>query len=128
MELVNELSDLDSAISAGGIRPEALKESLEVLVLVLALFAPHIADELWEGLGHSEPTLRVAWPAYNPELAAEEELEIPVQVNGKLRSRIRVAVDTGEEEEFGDWRRPMRKWPSISMDAKSSRSSSSRKS
>ncbi len=92
MELVNELSELDSGISDGKVRPEALKESLEILVLVLALFAPHIADELWEGLGHSEPTLRVEWPAYDPELAAEEELEIPVQVNGKLRSRIRVAV------------------------------------
>ncbi len=98
MELVNELTELDSAASAGQIRPETLKVSLEVLVLVLALFAPHIADELWESLGHREPTLRVQWPAYDPELAAEEELEIPVQVNGKLRGRIRVAVGTSEED------------------------------
>jgi leucyl-tRNA synthetase len=98
MELVNELTELDSGISAGKARPQILKEILEILVLVLALFAPHIANELWEGLGHSRATLRVAWPAYDPGLAAEEELEMPVQVNGKLRSRIRVAVDVSEDE------------------------------
>ena len=98
MELVNELADLDSGVADGKIRPAILKETLEILVLVLALFGPHIADELWEGLGHSEATLRVMWPAYDPELAAEDELELPVQVNGKLRSRIRVAVDVTEEE------------------------------
>ncbi len=98
MELVNELIDLDSLILAGQVRPQIFKETLEILVLVLALFAPHIADELWEGLGHSGATLRVAWPSYDPVLAAEEELEMPVQVNGKLRSRIRVAVDVSEEE------------------------------
>ncbi|MCL5006126.1 MAG: leucine--tRNA ligase [Acidobacteria bacterium] len=98
MELVNELTELESGVSDGRVRPEVLKVSLEILVLVLALFAPHIADELWESLGHSTPTLRVEWPAYDPELAAEEELELPVQVNGKLRGRIRVAVGTGEDE------------------------------
>ena len=98
MELVNELAELDAEVSDGKIRPEILKETLEVLVLVLALFAPHIADELWEGLGYSGATLRVPWPAYDPDLAAEDELEMPVQVNGKLRSRIRVAVDVTEDE------------------------------
>ena len=98
MELVNELAELDAEVSDGKIRPEILKETLDVLVLVLALFAPHIADELWEGLGHSGATLRVPWPAYDPDLAAEDELEMPVQVNGKLRSRIRVAVDVTEDE------------------------------
>ncbi len=98
MELVNELSELDSSDEEREVRPEIVKASLEVLTLVLALFTPHIADELWESLGHSEPTLRVSWPAYDPELAAEEELELPVQVNGKLRGKIRVAVGTGEEE------------------------------
>ena len=66
--------------------------------MMLSLFAPHIADELWEGLGHEEPLLRVPWPAFDRELAAEDELEMPVQVNGKLRARIRVAVNAGEEE------------------------------
>jgi leucyl-tRNA synthetase len=98
MELMNELAEADSSISEGKVRPEILKESLEILVLILALFTPHVADELWEGLGYSGATLRVAWPAYAPDLAAEAELELPVQVNGKLRSRIRVAVDATEDE------------------------------
>jgi len=98
MELLNESSDLDGAVEAGRIRPEVFRNALERLVLMLSLFAPHIADELWEALGHTEPALRVSWPVYDAELAAEQELEIPVQVNGKLRGRIRVAVGTGKEE------------------------------
>ena len=97
MELVNELAGMESAIADGKIRPAAVKEALEVLILVMALFTPHIADELWEGLGHSGATLRVAWPQYDAALTVEEELELPVQVNGKLRARIRVAVDASEE-------------------------------
>jgi leucyl-tRNA synthetase len=85
MELVNELSDLEGAVEAGKIRPQVLKSALDHLVLILSLFAPHLADELWEGLGNRGPLQRVSWPAYDAELAAEDELEIPVQVNGKLR-------------------------------------------
>jgi leucyl-tRNA synthetase len=98
MELVNELTDLDAAVDAGKIQPQALKTALEFLVAILSLFAPHIADELWEGLGHGEPLLRVAWPKFDAELAAEDELEYPVQINGKLRARIHVAASAGEEE------------------------------
>ena len=98
MELVNELTDLEPAFEAGKIRPEIFKSALEYLVLMNSLFAPHIADELWEGLGNSKFTLRVPWPAFNQALAAEDELELPVQVNGKLRGRIRVAVNADEEE------------------------------
>jgi leucyl-tRNA synthetase len=98
MDLVNELADQQAAINEGKIRPAALKRVLEYLVLILSLFAPHLADELWEGLGGSQPILRKPWPAYDPALAAEDELEIPVQVNGRLRGRIRVAADVGEEE------------------------------
>jgi len=98
MELVNELTDLDAAAEAGKIRPPVHKAAFEFLVAILSLFTPHIADELWEGLGHSEPLLKVAWPEFDPELAAEDELEYPVQINGKLRSRIHVAAAAGEEE------------------------------
>jgi leucyl-tRNA synthetase len=98
MDLANEFADLESAIEAGEIRPAILKQSLEVMALVLSPFTPHIADELWEALGNSEPVLRVRWPSWNPELAQEEEIEIPVQINGKLRSRIRVALGTSEDE------------------------------
>jgi len=98
MELMNELSDLEEAVEAGKVRPEVHRSALEHLILILSLFSPHVADELWEGLGNSATTLQVSWPAYDPELAAEDELELPVQVNGKLRGRIRVAVGAGEEE------------------------------
>jgi leucyl-tRNA synthetase len=98
MELVNELTEQQGAVEAGKVRPEVHKAVLEFLVMMLSLFAPHIADELWEGLGHAEPLLRVPWPVYDPELAAEDELEMPVQVNGKLRARIRVAANASEEE------------------------------
>jgi leucyl-tRNA synthetase len=98
MELVNEITDLQGPVEAGKVRPEAHKAVLEFLVMMLSLFAPHIADELWEALGHAEPLLRVPWPAFDRDLAAEDELEIPVQVNGRLRARIRVAVSAGEEE------------------------------
>jgi leucyl-tRNA synthetase len=98
MELVNEFADLEGAIAAGTLRPGIVKATLEVVVIILSLFAPHLADELWEALGHSMPLLREAWPAFDAALAAEDEIEIPVQVNGKLRGRIRVAVGAREEE------------------------------
>ncbi len=98
MELVNELTDLDAAVDAGKIRPTAHKTALEFLVTILSLFTPHVADELWEALGHAEPMLKVRWPEFDSELAAEDELEYPVQVNGKLRARIHVAASASEEE------------------------------
>ena len=98
MELVNELTELDAAVEAGQIRPAILKTGLEFLAVILSLFTPHVADELWEGLGHTEPLLKVSWPEFDSELAAEDELEYPVQVNGKLRARIHVSASAGEEE------------------------------
>jgi leucyl-tRNA synthetase len=66
-------------------------------VLLLAPFAPHLANELWEMLGQKGSLLRAPWPKYDPALAKEEEIEIPVQINGKLRSRIVVPADSTEE-------------------------------
>ncbi|HTV56111.1 MAG TPA: leucine--tRNA ligase [Terriglobia bacterium] len=98
MNLANELTELQPTIENGEIRPPVLRESLEIFILMLSPFAPHLADELWEAVGNSEPVLRVSWPSWNPELAKEEEIEIPVQVNGRLRSRIQVPSGTSEEE------------------------------
>jgi leucyl-tRNA synthetase len=98
MELVNELTELDAAVEAGKIRPAVHKTVLEFLVITLSLFAPHIADELWEALGHAEPLLKVSWPVFDAELAAEDQIEYPVQINGKLRSRICVPASANEEE------------------------------
>ncbi len=94
MELLNEVVPLESQLSGA-----ALREILEKTVLIVSPFVPYVAQEMWEELGHSErPILRESWPCYDPELAREEEVEIPVQVNGKLRSRIRAAAGAPREE------------------------------
>jgi leucyl-tRNA synthetase len=98
MKLFNELTELEVAVEAEKIRPIILKAALEFLAAILSLFAPHVADELWKGLGHGEPLLKVSWPVFDDELAAEDELEYPVQVNGKLRARIHVAASASDEE------------------------------
>src|SRR6266436_2806471 len=65
-----------------------LREVQRTLALLLAPFAPYLAHELWEMLGEKGSLLRTPWPKYDPVLAKEEEIEIPVQINGKLRSRM----------------------------------------
>jgi leucyl-tRNA synthetase len=60
--------------------------------------APYLAAELWQQLGHEGPVLRVPWPVANPVLAAEQFLEIPVQVNGKLRAVVKLPVTASKEE------------------------------
>jgi len=68
-------------------------------VLMLAPFAPHVAEEVWEQLGHAGGLLKSGrWPQADSELARREELEIPIQVNGKLRSRILASPEVTEEE------------------------------
>jgi leucyl-tRNA synthetase len=74
------------------------KEVLEILVLMLAPMTPHLAEELWEMLGHGGGLWMAGWPAFNAELAKEEEVEIVVQVLGKVRGRVKVAAGTPEEE------------------------------
>jgi leucyl-tRNA synthetase len=76
--------------------PALLAEVQRSLVLLLAPFAPYLAHELWEMLGEKETLLKARWPKYDAALAKEEELEIPVQINGKLRSRITVPADAPE--------------------------------
>jgi leucyl-tRNA synthetase len=77
--------------------PGLLAEVQRSLVLLLAPFAPYLAHELWEILGEKGNLLKTPWPKYDAALAKEEELEIPLQVNGKLRSRITVPADAPEE-------------------------------
>jgi len=101
MELFNELSSF-------GVEPPTasetdlfvVREALESLVLMLAPFTPHVAEEMWEGLGHSGGLLKspARWPPVDPEPARSEELEIPIQVNGKLRSRLMALPEVTEEE------------------------------
>ena len=100
MELFNELGDLNAdPAAASEAEVFAVKEALEALVLMLAPFAPHVAEEVWEQLGHAGGLLKSGrWPQADPELARREELEIPIQVNGKLRSRILASPEVTEEE------------------------------
>ncbi|MFQ5699183.1 MAG: leucine--tRNA ligase [Myxococcota bacterium] len=71
---------------------------VESFVLLLAPFAPHIAEELWERLGHSESLAYEPWPQADPALLAAEEVEIAVQVSGKLRARVRVSAGAEKDE------------------------------
>ncbi|HEY1581399.1 MAG TPA: leucine--tRNA ligase [Terracidiphilus sp.] len=90
MELVNEIQAADAQLAAGEVSPPVMHELLKTLVLLLAPFAPFLAAELWEELGGEGAVLRQPWPKSDPALAQEDEIEIPVQINGKLVSLIRV--------------------------------------
>jgi leucyl-tRNA synthetase len=73
------------------------KSVVEKFVLILSPFAPHIAEELWEKLGHTESLAYQNWPQYDKELVKEKEIELAVQVNGKIKDRIVVSADADEE-------------------------------
>jgi leucyl-tRNA synthetase len=109
MELVNTLYAYEESESKGSSPAKAdggnaaavhtplLAEVQRSLVLLLAPFAPYLAHELWEMLGEKGNLLKERWPKFDAALAKEDELEIPVQVNGKLRSRIVVSADATQE-------------------------------
>jgi len=74
------------------------KSALEQLVLILSPFAPHIAEELWRRLGHAATLAYEPWPEYDKELIKEKEIELAVQVNGKIKDRIVVSAEADEEQ------------------------------
>jgi leucyl-tRNA synthetase len=92
MELMNEATAVEKQISAA-----VMAEVLEKLTLLLAPFAPFIAEELWEEQGRTGPVFKNAWPVSDPELAREDQAEVVIQVNGKVRGRISVAFGTSRE-------------------------------
>jgi len=101
MELVNALYAYEESAArasdgGGAANTSLLAEVQRNLVLLLAPFAPYLAHELWEMLGEDDNLLKAPWPKFDAELAKEEELEIPVQINGKLRSRVIVPADATE--------------------------------
>jgi leucyl-tRNA synthetase len=96
MELTNEIYAREPL--ERGVRPEVRKEVLELLTLMLAPMTPHIAEEMWEMLGHSNGLWTAAWPAPNAELAKADEVEVPVQVNGKLRGKLKVAAGAKQDD------------------------------
>jgi leucyl-tRNA synthetase len=96
MELTNEIYAQEPLEE--GVRGEVQKEVLELLTLMLAPMTPHLAEELWEMMGHKDGLWTAGWPGYNEELAREDEVEIVVQVSGRVRGRVKVAAGAGEEE------------------------------
>lgn len=94
MEMINGLNSYkDSDISK-----DIIKEALDNLLLLLAPFAPHITEELWHNLGHKESIHLMPWPKYDPLALVEEEIEIVVQVNGKVRDKMNILVEATEDE------------------------------
>ncbi|MGH7129126.1 MAG: class I tRNA ligase family protein, partial [Planctomycetaceae bacterium] len=87
MEFTNEISRHEP-------RPKAV---LEPFVLLLSPFAPHVAEELWQLLGHDDTLAYESWPQYDERLIAEATVEVPVQVNGKLRAKVHVPADADQE-------------------------------
>ena len=91
MVFVNEAEGFAKGTAGGSGDPEPLpREYLEKFVLCLSPFAPHLGEELWEFLGHEGTLAYEPWPEYDASALVEDEIEIPVQVLGKLRARVRV--------------------------------------
>ncbi|HKQ90893.1 MAG TPA: leucine--tRNA ligase [Blastocatellia bacterium] len=99
MELTNEIYAFDGSLKGDVTDADrfAMKEAMEALAKLLGPFTPHIAEELWASLGHDEILVASAWPQFDAELAKEEELEIPVQLNGKLIARVVVPADVSDD-------------------------------
>jgi leucyl-tRNA synthetase len=92
MELMNVLIEHEKQISR-----VVMADVLEKLTLMLEPFAPYLAEEIWEEQGKAAPVFHHAWPEYDPELARDEEAEIVIQINGKVRGRLYVAFGTNRE-------------------------------
>ncbi|OGP22318.1 MAG: leucine--tRNA ligase [Deltaproteobacteria bacterium GWA2_55_10] len=100
MELVNAIYQFQPTLNGKGpqtIEAKVFREAVEAVVLLIAPFAPHISEELFSRLGSTRPVYRTAWPAWSSDAVREDELEIPVQVNGKVRIRVRVPAGAAEQ-------------------------------
>jgi leucyl-tRNA synthetase len=98
MELVNLLLSLISENAENDIAPAAIKEAVDATLLLLSPMTPHFCSELWEITGHEELLENQSWPTFNPESAKDEEIIVVLQVNGKVRSRLLVSPDIGDDE------------------------------
>jgi leucyl-tRNA synthetase len=112
MELVNELYSFSEGTAHGApTRAEppigreeraqtlaALREAIDALVIMMSPFAPHMAEELWQMLGHPESLSSAAWPPFDAAVAKADEVVVPVQVNGKVRARMTSPADSSEDQ------------------------------
>ena len=92
MELLNELS----AVEVTGENFEVFRFAMESIVLLLSPFVPHVCEELWQRMGNEPSVLEQSWPEWDEEAAKAQQVELPVQVNGKVRGRLLVARDADE--------------------------------
>jgi len=97
MILVNEISAAEAAMDSGEVSAATIAELLRSLTLMVAPFAPFLAAELWQQLGETTVVFKQGWPVADAELARESEIEVPVQVNGKLVTVIKLAADATED-------------------------------
>jgi leucyl-tRNA synthetase len=95
MILMNRLRELE----------EVPREAAEAFALILSPFAPHLGEELWQRLGHEESLAHHPWPSYDPALVKDESREIGVQVNGKVRGSVNLAIDASEAVAVADARK-----------------------
>jgi leucyl-tRNA synthetase len=98
MELVNESYEASARVDSGEEGPGALMEAVEAVVQLLSPFVPHIAEEMWRMLGKSGSIFTSRWPSFDAASLAEKTVVIPVQINGKLRSKIEVPSDISADE------------------------------
>jgi len=94
MELLNAIKRFDDSSDAGR---SVVQEALDAIVLVLSPVIPHVCHELWHALGHESAPVNEGWPVFDESALAQDTVEIVVQVNGKLRGRILVAVDADSD-------------------------------
>jgi leucyl-tRNA synthetase len=98
MELVNEFYAFTDKGERSAQAGKVAREAVEALMVMLSPFAPHTMEELWQMYGHADGLIAAKWPAFDAEAAKAEELEMPLQVNGKLRDVIRVSPSITDEE------------------------------
>jgi leucyl-tRNA synthetase len=108
MEMVNDLYAMDISRVLVQFSSEesskkngclfAVKEAMRSLILLLAPFVPHIAEEMWEEIGEESSVFDHAWPKFDPQVAQKDEIVVVIQVNGKVRSRLMLSSDSNDEE------------------------------
>ncbi|MCC7124999.1 MAG: leucine--tRNA ligase [Acidobacteria bacterium] len=98
MELVNDLYAFTDKGERSAQAGAVAREAIEALIVLVSPFAPHTAEELWQRYGHTDGIGAAAWPIYDAEVAKADEVELPVQVNGKVRGRVTVAADAPQAD------------------------------
>jgi leucyl-tRNA synthetase len=98
MELINLLYQVAVEERQDAPTQHALREAAEVSALLLSPFTPHIAEDLWQQLGHPDSILHQPWPSYDPMLTQEDEITIVIQVNGRVRSRLTAPAAIAEDD------------------------------